>query len=42
MGLFEVGEVPDEGQELVIGDVESGELGGRGEGGGSFFFSDCP
>ena len=27
-GPFEVGEVPDDGQELVIGDVESSELGG--------------
>ena len=27
-GPFEVGEVPDEGQEPVIGDVESSELGG--------------
>ena len=27
-GPFEVGEVPDDGQEPVIGDVESSELGG--------------
>ena len=27
-GPFEVGEVPDDGQEQVIGDVESSELGG--------------
>ena len=41
---LEVGEVPDDGQELVIGDVESNELGGGGGGGGggSFLFSDCP
>ena len=37
-GPFEVGEVPDEGQESIIGDVESSDMGGRG----SFFFSDCP
>ena len=36
MGPFEVGEVLDEGQEPIIGDVESSELGG------SLFFSDCP
>ena len=35
-GPFEVGEVPNDGQEPVIGDVESSELGG------SFLFSDCP
>ena len=35
-GPFEVGEVLDDGQEPVIGDVESSELGG------SFLFSDCP
>ena len=33
---FKVGEVPNEGQESIIGDVESGELGG-----GSLFSSDC-
>ena len=27
---LEVGEVPDDGQEMVIGDVESNELGGGG------------
>ena len=27
-GPFKVGEVPNEGQESIIGDVESGELGG--------------
>ena len=27
-GPFKVGEVPDDGQEPVIGDVESSELGG--------------
>ena len=32
-GPFEVGEVPDDGQETVIGDVESSELGGGGGGG---------
>ena len=31
---FEIGEVPNDGQEPVIGDVESSELGG---GGGGFF-----
>ena len=35
-GPFEVGEVPDDGQEPVIGNVESSELEG------SFLFSDCP
>ena len=35
MGPFEVGEVPDEGQKSIIGDVESSELGG---GGGGVFF----
>ena len=35
-GPFKVGEVPNEGQESIIGDVESDELEG------SFFFSDCP
>ena len=34
-GPFEVGEIADEGQEPVICDVESRELGG------SFFFSGC-
>ena len=33
-GPFEVGEVPDEGQELIIGDVESS---GGGGGGGEVF-----
>ena len=33
---FEVREVRNDGQELVIGDVESSELRG------SFLFSDCP
>ena len=33
-----MGEVLNEGQESIVGDVESSELGG---GGGSFFFSDC-
>ena len=33
-GPFEVGEVPDEGQELIIGDVESSGGGGGGGGGG--------
>ena len=32
-GPLEVGEVPDDGQEPVIGDVESSELGGGGGGG---------
>ena len=41
MGPFETGEVPDKGQDSVIGDVKSSELGGGG-GGVSFFFSDCP
>ena len=40
-GPFKTGEVPNEGQESIVGNVESGELGGGG-GGGSFFFSDCP
>ena len=39
MGPFEVEEVPDEGQELVIVDVESGELGG---GGGVFLLFRLP
>ena len=30
LGPFEAGEVPDKGQEPVIGDVESSELGGGG------------
>ena len=34
-GPFKVGEVPDERQKSIIGDVESSELGG------SFFFADC-
>ena len=38
-GPFKVGEVPNEGQESIIGNVESGELGG---GGGALFFSDFP
>ena len=43
-GPFKVGEVLNEGQESITGDVENGELGGGGGGGGggSFFFSDCP
>ena len=35
-GPFEVREVPDEGQESIIGYVESNELGGGG-GGGVYF-----
>ena len=40
-GPFEVGEVLDEGQESIIGDVESSELGGGG-GGGSFLLLGLP
>ena len=40
-GPFKVGEVPDEGQKSIIGDVESSELG-RGEGGVVFFLLRLP
>ena len=38
-GPFEVGEVPNDGQEPVVGDVESCELGGGGGGGGGVISS---
>ena len=38
-GPFKVGEVPEEGQKSIIGDVESNELGG---GGGVFFLLELP
>ena len=37
-GPFEVGKVPDEGHESIIGDVKSSELGG----GGVFFLLGLP